>query len=397
LLLLAVLGSATAQAPGYMRVAEEPDVSVRLELATRVLRPAAGGGPEIGLVAVAHVGDPILYEAIQDFLRGWDVVLYESVMPTGAGRPRGAAPGERRASTRRALDFVASVIEAHRLELEAYPEDLEQLLAFAGILDSRTPHLIRESLIDAWGQPVSYAASNGGFVLTSQGPEHTIRVSDHDGIPAAELDREAGVQAKLAEALGLEFQLTSLQYDHRDWICADLDMEQVEQRMAARGADFSQLRGSLSGTSAMGEMLEQLVQLIPMVDAMMGGGMVDTLKVLLIETMGNERAALGAMQQQLGEGFMEVIVEERNQAVVEVLQHVLRERGPRSIAILYGAAHMPDLEARLRTQLGYERHRVLWVPAIAVDLESSKVDRGMLRMVRSFVQRFGELQLPGAR
>ena len=83
-----------------MRAAGEPGRTITLEVATRTFVPAPGAkGPTVSLVGVAHIGESGLYRRLQDLLDQYDVVLYESVMPPGAGGAGGDTDAQRVAST----------------------------------------------------------------------------------------------------------------------------------------------------------------------------------------------------------------------------------------------------------------------------------------------------------
>ena len=95
---------------------------------------------------------------------------------------------------------------------------------------------------------------------------------------------------------------------------------------------------------------------------------------------------------QFGEGFSEVIVEMRNQVVIDDLKSIIENDGKgenpgvSSIAVLYGAAHMQDMARRLIDQLGYQPTQVKWNRAIEVDLEESVVSQRELMQIRMMVR-----------
>jgi len=68
---------------------------------------------------------------------------------------------------------------------------------------------------------------------------------------------------------------------------------------------------------------------------------------------GGEQEALARVVISLVMGFWSVVLEERNAVVIERVKEILaRDERPRSIAIFYGAAHMPLFERQLE-ELGY--------------------------------------------
>jgi hypothetical protein len=126
-----------------------------------------------------------------------------------------------------------------------------------------------------------------------------------------------------------------------------------------------------------------------MLDAMAEGVITDTFKVIMIEMLGDP-TLLDVGLEQLGKGFGEIIVNDRNQVVIDDLKKIVeREPQVKSVALLYGAAHMPDMAQRLTEQLGYVRnnkHETEWLPAIRVDLKNSKVPPSQIDAMRKMVK-----------
>jgi hypothetical protein len=70
------------QAPQpYTRVANPDTNTVQLQIALRKFVPAQKSGPVIWLAGVMHLGEPEYYHALQHFLDGQTVVLYEGINP----------------------------------------------------------------------------------------------------------------------------------------------------------------------------------------------------------------------------------------------------------------------------------------------------------------------------
>ena len=132
-------------------------------------------------------------------------------------------------------------------------------------------------------------------------------------------------------------------------------------------------------------LVKLLLRAIRLLDAFTDGAIADTTKVLLIEMLGDETMLEEGMAT-MGAGFMEVIVDERNQAVMDDLREVAASKDARRVAIFYGAAHMPDFAERL-IALGYVRDAVTWHRAMEVDMESSVVDARTLAQLRIIVRR----------
>ena len=96
-----------------------------------------------------------------------------------------------------------------------------------------------------------------------------------------------------------------------------------------------------------------------------------------------------------GKGFSEVIIDGRNQVVIDDLKRLIADEPEvESVAILYGAAHLPDLAERLHDQLGYLPGDDRWLTAIEVDLTESAVTQRDIRQIRSMMKWMMAQQLP---
>ena len=113
----------------------ESENQVSLEIASR--KYIAEDKPDIWLVGVVHIGDASYYEKVSELLDGMDMVLYESVMPTGSRPPAGNTEEEKFESTLLSLEFVADITKRVIEDTGTYPENIEDVFIEATILDSR--------------------------------------------------------------------------------------------------------------------------------------------------------------------------------------------------------------------------------------------------------------------
>ena len=173
-------------------------------------------------------------------------------------------------------------------------------------------------------------------------------------------------------------------------------MDELNRRFAAKGLDFDMIGGTLAGSSMPARVIKILLGFMKMADAFAEGAITDMFKVVLIEMLGDP-AVLDQGLAQFGAGFSEVIVEDRNQVVIDDLKRVIeQEPQVRSIAILYGAAHMPDMARRLADQLDYQpgdESQDRWLTAIKVDLRNSKLSAADLNAVRATMKQAMRQQL----
>ncbi len=388
----------------YLRVVEEPGESIALEIAAQRFVPSDGLGPKIGLVGVSHIGERELYDQIQSLLGEYDVVLYESVMPPGAAGAGGDDDEHRRAGTTQAMQFVTAAIAMHHHQLGKYPQDQKELLSFAADHDPRLEDWLTTASVDGWDRPLAYASADDqqAYTLVSLGADGKVggegadadlemshkTASETSGL----LQQEDNIQAQLASALGLQFQLDAIDYGRPGWRCSDMTVVQLEQAMQEKGVDFGPISGALAGTSLPAKFVGFILKLVQMADVLMEGAISDTLKVILIEMLSDETVLKQGLQQ-FGAGFEEVIVGQRNQIVIDQLR-TIRDLEPKveSVAVFYGAAHMRDLADRLTSQLGYEATGETWITAIKVDLKRSAIPPRQLEFLRRTIKRQLQLQ-----
>jgi hypothetical protein len=395
----------------WMRVVNTPKKSIELQVAVRTYVPVEGDGPTVGLVGVAHIGMPQFYRQLQDVLAGYDVVLYESVKPTGAGGAGGETDAERIASTQTALEFVAGLAAAHHARTERFPESLDALRAFSSEVDPRMPQFLDAALQDAWGHTVLYVTA--GSEEDPHGVHHVRIVSyGADGKPggegvdadlraepdlrAAGADEGDNIQQQLADALRMDFQLDAMDYSLPNWRCSDMAIDQVQRSMEKYGVDFTMFGDTLAGTSLPAKLAGILLNMIRMADTLFGGAVVDSITVVMIEMLGSD-AALEISMDQFGEGFEAVIVGERNQVTMDDLAAIIRdEPDVDSVAIFYGAAHMPDFHQRLADQLNYmpADEDPTWLRVMMVDYETSAVTPSDVRQLRAMVKWSLARQMP---
>ncbi len=384
---------------GYLRAVEEPGGLVTLEVAARTFEPIDGIGPKISLVGVSHIGESELYTGLQALLNKHEVVLYESVMPAGGDGPSGSDDKLRHESTSNAMQFVAKAIARHHTVKGRYPTDKAELLEFARSNDPRLEDWLAKATIDAWGKSLTYASPGDQqtFSLASlgadgkeggEGSNADIKLDQASLPEAAELQgEEDNLQASLAKALGLEYQLVAIDYGQENWRCSDMTIDQLDRALKEEGADFSPLEGALAGTSWQGKLAGFALKMVQTLDVWFEGAISDIIKIVLIDMFADESVIEQGLKQ-FGQGFEEVIVRQRNQVVIDELLE-LRENEPevKSIAVFYGAAHMPDMEERLYSQLGYKYVSQEWTTAIQVDLSKSALPPAQVRyMRRSFKQ-----------
>jgi hypothetical protein len=396
---------------------------VGLQIASQRFERVNGEKGAITLVGVTHIGDAGYYAALAEELAGFDLVLYESVAPDGAKRARADTDLERVRATRAAMPFVGRALEWHRMRTGALPETLAELIESSASTDSRFPGWLRIATVDAWGEPLRLEiiagtaevdpTSDSGVPL--EPPPTSWRVSSlgADRVPGGEgfgedlrLDSadlvvsppsRGGVQAEIASVLGLSFQLHALDYAGENWQLADMTDAELADRASVLDVDVGPLMEGLSGGGLTARMGRMVLMLVRIADLVSGNQVRDIVKVILIEALANPEAL--EMAQQTGApgmgGLMELILDDRNRVALECLDEFQLVAPEASVALFYGAAHMPGLAEGLETRGWTAVEEPSWLTAIEVDLEASKVDPDTMTLVRR--QMAGSLGLPATR
>jgi hypothetical protein len=221
------------------------------------------------------------------------------------------------------------------------------------------------------------------------------------------------LQAALAKALGLEFQLEVIDYTRSHFRNSDLSLAQLARLFGgaepeeappataglvpgseSRGTSsaFDQLVGIMEGTGLWGGLARFAVAFIaasPRMQAAVKVAMID-----LLSQLPDDLPQMAGLPPEFRR-LLRVLIEERNRTVVRDLGAALRERPrPRSIAVFYGAGHMTDLEQRLRDTLGYRPEQERWLTAFGVRPRAAGLSQFELDLTRRLVRQ--QLQTLGA-
>lgn len=189
-------------------------------------------------------------------------------------------------------------------------------------------------------------------LVAPQGTVVTRDAADRKGLIS-------NTQLGLTRLLGLSFQLDEVDYDQPNFVHADLSGSELKQSMADRGESLYVYFWRIFYASIHDYAKDPLgLQDLQIMSAALSSGQGGALKTLLAYEMTN----LDQLQRILGEDSDSAVIGARNQRAVDVLQRQI-EQGERRIGIFYGVAHMPDMEARLQTQLSLAPHKTEWIDA----------------------------------
>ncbi len=170
----------------------------------------------------------------------------------------------------------------------------------------------------------------------------------------------SGIQSTLARSLGLTTQLEQIDYSAANFVHADLSREGLSRAMDGRQESllsyFQKAMASSGGITNLGVSEAELAQLdfVAIMSGQANARDRKTLKKLLASALTSSDGVMAGMEDT-------AILAERNKAALKAVDIALKG-GKKKLALFYGAAHMPDLETRLR-QKGWKRTEVNWLPA----------------------------------
>lgn len=175
----------------------------------------------------------------------------------------------------------------------------------------------------------------------------------------------SGMQGMMAKSMGLETQVGAIDYSAANFVHADLTTSGLQQRMSARQENLlTYLMSSLAQSGSMDEkslgLTEKEFAQLDLMAVLSGQGTAKDRK-LMRKLMAATIASSGGLMSAMNDT---AIIAERNKQAMEVLKRETAA-GKRSLAIYYGAAHMPDMEKRLK-KAGWRKVKTDWVKAWAI-------------------------------
>jgi hypothetical protein len=167
------------------------------------------------------------------------------------------------------------------------------------------------------------------------------------------------LQNGMKNVLGLTFQLDEVDYSPQNFVHADISPEDFTKSMDEKGESFfsmfmrmwlAGLQQQATNPSAVNEM-DLLV-------ALFSGNREHDLKVIAAQQFTEMETVMKAIEGDSGS----TIVSERNLKALKVLRQEI-EKGHKTFAIFYGAAHMPEMEKVLMKEFKLKPDQVNWVDA----------------------------------
>jgi hypothetical protein len=166
------------------------------------------------------------------------------------------------------------------------------------------------------------------------------------------------LQEGMSSILELRHQLECVDYTKANLLHADMSPDEFSKTMDQRGESFVQMFLRLMGQGMAQNAGGGGTSDAALIMALFSKDRATKLKIVMAEQFENLGGQLAALDGADGS----TIITERNRKCFEVLDKQLKD-GKKSIAIFYGAGHLPDMEKRLLVEYGLQRQSEKWLPA----------------------------------
>lgn len=388
-----------APAP-FTRLVEDPSGVMTLELASRSYRRADGSGPTVHLVGAIHIADKSFYDAKQEELDRCDLVLFEGVKSAGMGEIAATLDDAGKAdATAKRMKFLTQLAVGARERTGHFAKDLAGLAADVG----RFGAFVERSKLDGWGRPFAFVAmeipATDGAPVTErvqmrslgadgeEGGEGTAAdiVVDSDPVRvdrAASNQRSDNLQARMAKLLGVAFQLDAMDSTKANWRNSDMDIDALRVLLEKSGPDAARILRMLDGTTFEAKIAGLFLSIIGTSKTLSAA-----VKVVLLESLSSADGPFDALgSSEALQGMQRAIIDDRNRIVLDDLKRVIASEGDKkSIAIFYGAGHMPSFERCLREEFGLTPVADAWTPAMRVDPKETGLSKAEWKRMREMV------------
>ncbi len=158
----------------------------------------------------------------------------------------------------------------------------------------------------------------------------------------------------VSQVTGLAFQGTDIKPDPKTWRSADLSQESLFRAM---GMDPEQLKQMSKMMKGMGGISPEQLKNNPMLKQMLPSRE---------QIIGQLRMGNSGLDQMQGD-MAKFILYQRNAIVMSEMTKASYEAGKKRVYVIYGAAHMPGVEAYLTDILGYKHETTSWNDAVYAD------------------------------
>lgn len=338
----------------YTRIIEFAPRHFRIEVAWRHFQ--APGKPDVWLAGMVHDGSPDFFLKVNELLKAQPVVLIEDDNSEVSEPPAaGATDEEKKSWTKQALKFLGELVEGYHQEFKVYPESFESVL-FALEPTSEWAFDMRMCMTDAWGHPIVYQKTGSGYSVHSAGDgggdDSSLTVAHTANWQWTSIDEN---RSSHSDHLGLLDQSNGgLTFDHPNFYFCDMLVGEYNRRIKAapkeRTTPYFTAEDALNSFDEKKYPHDMQLQ-----------------RFRILEASGAPH--IPEVMHPEGEDHVTLI--ERNDVVWAEVSRRIAAAQP--VCVLYGAAHLYDLEQRLVTQEGYSPGETQWLAVFEVDLSKSKI------------------------
>jgi len=170
-------------------------------------------------------------------------------------------------------------------------------------------------------------------------------------------------QVLLKNTLELEYQLEGIDYTAENFTHADMTIEEFKKSQEDSGETLqSFFERALKAQVSVAEEKKDGDGPLANIGALMGifSGDADAGAIKL--GVGRQLGSVDTLIEKIEGEDGSVILTGRNQAAIRKLREILAGGG-KNVAIFYGAAHLPRMEAQIISELGFKRVRAEWLTA----------------------------------
>jgi hypothetical protein len=200
-----------------------------------------------------------------------------------------------------------------------------------------------------------------GLLFELVAPEGTVITKE--AREGAGLNPIAAMQMGMKSALGLEFQLDHIDYTKSNFIHADMSPAEFAESMKKNQESISGYFLKAMGQSMAMQAAGQGNDSMGMLFAMMSNNKEIKLRRSFAKQIMNMEGGLVMFEGKDGS----TIITHRNGKCMDVLQREI-ENGKRTLAVFYGAGHLPDMEQRLIDDFGMKRAGRSWLTAWSLEM-----------------------------
>jgi hypothetical protein len=275
------------------------ETETEAKLETAIARYKSADGIEVDLIGAVHIGDLSYYVKLNELFKEYDVILYEMV-----GDP--------------------------------------------------------ERIDDLTGKTEQEAPAGAPAELTTEGDD--APPADEAAETKTLMHPIAALQVTMQKMLGLQHQVDHVDYTATNFIHADMSATKFDEEKEKRGETF--LLMIIRSYKQQFKMLSEgntgnQPDIFAMIGNMIKYDFTTGMKLTFGRALEDTEAMIGGLEGEKGS----VILTERNKFALGVLRKTLDETDHKKIGIFYGAAHLPDMDKRMREEFKFDRSALDWLTA----------------------------------